>query len=170
MVSLNTTYRDANSVVYESYPFPDMRFADLLLLYAEALNESKEAPDDEVYKYIDMVRERAGLEGVVDSWTKYSNRPEKITTKEGMREIIQRERKVELTCEGQYYWDSRRWKTAITEQNRLIQGWNIYASDAENYYTVTPVYTQSFAFKNYFAPIPEADMVKNPQLIQNPGY
>lgn len=170
MVSLNTTYRDANSVVYESYPFPDMRFADLLLLYAEALNESKEAPDDEVYKYIDMVRERAGLEGVVDSWTKYSNRPEKVTTKEGMREIIQRERKVELTCEGQYYWDSRRWKTAITEQNRLIQGWNIYASDAENYYTVTPVYTQSFAFKNYFAPIPEADMVKNPQLIQNPGY
>ena len=38
-----------------------MRFADLLLLCAEALNESKDAPDAEVYKYVDMVRERAGL-------------------------------------------------------------------------------------------------------------
>ena len=170
LVSVNTTYRDANSVVWESYPFPDMRFADLLLMCAEALNESKDVPDAEVYRYIDMVRERAGLDGVVESWNTYSNHPEKVTTKEGMREIIQRERKVELACEGHYYWDSRRWKTAMTEQNRLVQGWNVYASDAENYYTVVPVYTQPFAFKNYFAPIPESDIIKNPQLVQNPGW
>ena len=104
-------------------------------------------PDAEVYKYIDMVRERAGLDGVLQSWRKYSNHPEKPTTKEGMREIIQRERKIELACEGSYYWDSRRWKTALQEQNRLIQGWNINASDAENYYTVTPVFEQSFSYK-----------------------
>ena len=170
MVSINSSYRDANSVTWESYPFPDMRFADLLLMCAEALNESKNVPDAEVYKYIDMVRERAGLDGVLQSWRKYSNHPEKPTTKEGMREIIQRERKIELACEGSYYWDSRRWKTALQEQNRLIQGWNINASDAENYYTVTPVYEQSFSFKNYLAPIPESDIVKNPQLIQNPGW
>lgn len=170
LVSINSAYRDANSVTWESYPFPDMRFADLLLMCAEALNESKDVPDAEVYKYIDMVRERAGLEGVLQSWRKYSNHPEKPATKEGMREIIQRERKVELACEGSYYWDSRRWKTAMQEQNRLIQGWNINASDAENYYLVTPVYTQSFSFKNYLAPIPESDIVKNPQLVQNPGW
>ena len=170
LVSINSSYRDANSVTWESYPFPDMRFADLLLMCAEALNESKNVPDAEVYKYIDMVRERAGLDGVLQSWRKYSNHPEKPTTKEGMREIIQRERKIELACEGSYYWDSRRWKTALQEQNRLIQGWNINASDAENYYTVTPVYEQSFSFKNYLAPIPESDIVKNPQLIQNPGW
>ena len=137
---------------------------------AEALNEAKGAPDAEVYKYIDMVRERAGLEGVLKSWSKYSNQPEKPTTKEGMREIIQRERRVELACEGVYYWDSHRWKTAQDEQNRLIQGWNIQASEAENYYTVTTVYTQSFSYKNYFAPIPESERIKNPQLIQNPGW
>ena len=57
-------YRDPNSVTTETYPFPDMRFADLLLLCAEALNESKEAPDTEVYQYIDMVRARAGLKGL----------------------------------------------------------------------------------------------------------
>lgn len=170
LVSINSAYRDANSVTWESYPFPDMRLADLLLMCAEALNESKDVPDAEVYKYIDMVRERAGLGGVLQSWRKYSNHPEKPTTKEGMREIIQRERKVELACEGSYYWDSRRWKTALQEQNRLIQGWNINASDAENYYTVTPVYEQSFSFKNYLAPIPDSDIVKNPQLVQNPGW
>ncbi|MEA4917687.1 RagB/SusD family nutrient uptake outer membrane protein [Proteiniphilum sp.] len=170
LVSINTSYRDANSITWESYPFPDMRFADLLLMCAEALNESKDVPDAEVYRYIDMVRERAGLEGVLLSWQKYSNHPEKPTTKAGMREIIQRERKIELACESSYYWDSRRWKTAQAEQNRLIQGWNINASDAENYYMVTPVYIQSFSYKNYFAPLPESDIVKNPQLVQNPGW
>ena len=170
LVSINTSFRDANGVTYEAYPFPEMRYADLLLMCAEALNEAKGAPDAEVYKYIDMVRERAGLEGVLKSWSKYSNQPEKPTTKEGMREIIQRERRVELACEGIYYWDSHRWKTAQDEQNRLIQGWNIQASEAENYYTVTTVYTQSFSYKNYFAPIPESERIKNPQLIQNPGW
>lgn len=170
LVSINSAFRDLNSVSYETYPFPDMRFADLLLMCAEALNESKDAPDAEVYKYIDMVRERAGLKGVVESWNKYSIHPEKISTKEGMREIIQRERKVELACEGAYYWDSHRWKTAQKEQNRLIQGWNIQASETEDYYTVTTIYTQSFSYKNYFAPIPESELVKNPQLIQNPGW
>ena len=170
LVSINTTYRDANSITWESYPFPDMRYADLLLMCAEALNESKDAPDAEVYKYIDMVRERAGLNGVVESWSNYSNHPDKPNTKEGMREIIQNERKIELACEGVYYWDSHRWKTALSEQNRLIQGWNINASSAEDYYVATPVYTQSFTYKNYFAPIPESEIVKNPQLIQNPGW
>lgn len=81
-----------------------MRFADLLLLCAEALNESKDAPDAEVYRYVNMVRERAGLKGVVESWQKYSNQANKPSTKVGMREIIQRERKIELACEGVYYW------------------------------------------------------------------
>lgn len=170
LVSINSSFRDANSITWESYPFPDMRYADLLLMCAEALNESKDAPDAEVYKYIDMVRERAGLKGVVESWSKYSDQPDKPATKEGMRAIIQRERKIELACEGVYYWDSHRWKTAQTEQNRTIEGWNINASDVEGYYTPTVVYEQSFEYKNYFAPIPESELVKNPQLIQNPGW
>lgn len=170
LVSINTSYRDANSVSWESYPFPDMRYADLLLMCAEAMNEAKDVPDAEVYKYIDMVRERAGLGGVLNSWHNYSNLSEKPTTKEGMREIIQHERKVELACEGVYFWDSHRWKTAQKEQNRLIQGWYIQASKMEDYYTTTTVYTQSFSYKNYLAPIPESELVKNPQLVQNPGW
>lgn len=170
LVSINTSYQDANRVLWESYPFPDMRYADILLMCAEALNESKDAPDAEVYKYIDMVRERAGLKGVLESWRNYSSVPEKPITKEGMREIIRQERKIELSCEGVYYWDSHRWKTAQDEQNRSIQGWNIQASKVADYYNVTTVYKQSFSYKNYFAPIPESELVNNPQLIQNPGW
>lgn len=170
MVGINSTFRDANSVSYEDYPYPDMRFADLLLLYAEALNESKNAPDAEVYRYVDMIRERAGLKGVLESWRIYSNQPDKPMTKAGMREIIQRERKIEFACEGVYYWDSHRWKTAVKEQNRLIQGWNVNAKDAVDYYMPTTLYTQTFTYKNYFAPIPEKDMTNNPQLVQNPGW
>ncbi len=170
LVSINSTFRDANSVTYEDYPFPDMRFADLLLLYAEALNEMKDVPDAEVYEYIDMVRERAGLKGVVESWRDHSIDPDKPSTKAGMRGIIHREREIELACEGVYYWDSRRWKTALKEQNRLIRGWDISKTEVNDYYTVTSLYTQAFTFRDYFAPIPEDDLTKNPQLVQNPGW
>ena len=147
-----------------------MRFADLLLFYAEALNETKDVPDAEVYQYVDMIRNRAGLEGVVESWEKYSNQPDKPKTKAGMRDIIRQERNIEFACEGVYYWDSHRWKTALSEQNRLIQGWNVNASELEEYYMVTTIYTQNFTFRDYFAPIPDADITRNPQLIQNPGW
>ncbi len=170
LVSVNTSYQDRNSVAYETFPFPDMRFADLLLFYAEALNEMKDAPDDQVYQYIDMVRERAGLDGVVKSWKNHSIYPDKPSTKAGMRKIIQRERAVELACEGAYYWDSRRWKTAMNEQNGPVTGWDVSKSDANDYYTATTIYNQTFSSKNYLAPIPESDIINNPNLVQNPGW
>jgi hypothetical protein len=170
LVSINSMFRDANSVTIETFPFPDMRYADLLLFCAESLNEVKAAPDNEVYQYIDVVRKRAGLEGVVDSWKKYSTNPSKPSTKAGMREIIQRERAIEFACEGQYFWDSHRWKTAIQEQNRPIQGWDVSKANVQDYYTVTTLYTQRFTYRNYFAPIPESDIINNPLLVQNPGW
>ncbi|WP_298708661.1 RagB/SusD family nutrient uptake outer membrane protein [Chitinophaga sp.] len=170
LVSMNTTWRDPNSVSEESYPYPEMRFADLLLLCAEALNETKGAPDDEVYQYIDSVRQRAGLKGVVESWAQYSNQPGKPLSKVGMRQIIQQERKIELAAEGVYMWDSNRWKTAMKERNRPIQGWNVNSSIVEEYYTVTTVYFQRFTYRDYFSPIPQSELIKNPLLIQNPGW
>jgi hypothetical protein len=174
LVNLNSFFQTASVWYPILYPYPNMRYADLLLLTAEALNESKAAPDNEVYRYIDEVRARAGLEGVVDSWEKYasSTYKNKPTTKTGMRAIIQRERNIELACEGHYYFDSRRWKTAIREQNRQIQGWNVLAtnSNVNDYYTVITLYTQKFGQRDYFQPIPESDFINNPQLIQNPGW
>jgi hypothetical protein len=170
LVHVQTSFIDQNTFYALAMVWPEMRYADLLLLTAEALNESKTQPDNEVYQYIDKVRRRAGLEGVVDSWQKYSENPDKPASKSGMRAIIQRERKIELAFEGQYHWDCRRWKTAPTELNRLIQGWTVTEADVDAYYQVATIYTQKFSLRDYFMPIPESDIIKNPQLIQNPGY
>lgn len=179
LVNMNTRWRDANELTYLNFPYPDMRFADLLLLAAETINEATPGGDEvaanpEIYTYIDMIRERAGLEGLVESYQKYAiadkrNKPE---TKGGMRDIIRRERKVELALEGQDYWDRKRWKTAHLELNRNVEGWNVTAEDPSPnaYYVPTTVYTQRFTIRDYFAPIPESDLVNNPMLVQNPGW
>jgi hypothetical protein len=170
LVHLQSLFVDPNSFYASAMAWPEMRYADLLLLTAEALNESKAQPDNEVYMYIDQVRKRAGLEGVVESWNKYSEKNAKPTTKNGMRAIIQRERKIEFAFEGQYHWDCRRWKTAPAELNRPIQGWTVTETDVDAYYQVFTVYRQKFSLRDYFMPIPESDIIKNPQLKQNPGY
>jgi hypothetical protein len=170
IINIQSTFIDNNTFYSTRTAWPEMRYADLLLLTAEALNESKSQPDNEVYQYIDPVRKRAGLESVTDSWNKYTDNPSKPATKSGMRAIIQRERKIELAFEGQYHWDCRRWKTAPAELNRPIQGWTVTESDVDAYYQVATVYTQKFSLRDYFMPVPESDMINNPQLIQNPGY
>ncbi|GAP72918.1 RagB/SusD family nutrient uptake outer membrane protein [Candidatus Symbiothrix dinenymphae] len=173
LIHPNTQYSNNSTTWWgEIYPFPSMRYADLLLLTAEAVNEA-EGPTN-AYPYIDEVRARAGLVGVVNSWqthakSAYKSKP---TTPIGLRAIIQQERKIELACEGHYFWDSRRWKTAATEQNnRLIQGWNHLGRSANDYYTPTTIYTQRFISpRDYFFPIPESDCIDNPQLKQNRGW
>jgi hypothetical protein len=174
MVSLNTTYRSTNQIYYEVFPFPEMRYAELLLLAAEAVNETapgdEDPPAEDVYRYIDEVRTRAGLPKVRDAWTQFSTDAQKPGTKKGMRDIIRRERQIELALEGKHYCDVRRWKTAPGELNRLVEGWNIFASDIVDYYTRTTVYTQSFLHRDYLSPIPESEIINNPQLIQNPGW
>ncbi|GHV67205.1 starch-binding protein [Bacteroidia bacterium] len=171
LVGPNSRYLTGDTWITDRYPFPNMRYADLLLLTAEAVNEA-EGPTN-AYPYIDEVRTRAGLDGVVNSWQTHAkaNYKSKPTTKEGLRAIIQQERKIELACEGHYFWDSRRWKTAATEQNRPIQGWNVLKNPISDYYTPITIYTQRFTTpRDYFFPIPESEFINNPQLIQNPGW
>ena len=153
-----------------SYAFPYIRLADLYLLYAEALNETKTVPDDEVFYWIDLIRARAGLEGVVDSWTKYSNRPAKFATQAGMREIIHRERQIELAFEGEAWWDLLRWKEAEAEMNKPIQGWNATGEETVDYYVVKTIATRKFTYKDYLYPIRQAAFDINSNLVQNPGW
>jgi len=152
------------------YAFPVIRLADLYLLHAEVLNEIKETPDQEVYEYIDLVRARTGLEGVVESWTNYSTNPEKPLNKDGMREIIHRERMIELAFEGQRYWDLRRWKLLKASMNRPIQGWNPLEKTSEGFYQVQTLYTPEFEDKDYLWPIRQGNLLKNKHLVQNPGW
>ncbi|WP_339707597.1 RagB/SusD family nutrient uptake outer membrane protein [Algoriphagus aquimarinus] len=151
-----------------SYPFPVVRLADLYLLYAEALNESTDPTA--AHEWIDLVRERAGLNGVVESWAAASNQPSKPTTKEGLRDIIQDERMIELVFEGQRFWDLRRWKRASEFLNKEIQGWNVEGTTTDTYYNVVSVGTYKFMSRDYLWPIAEADLIANSNLIQNPGW
>lgn len=151
------------------YAFPIIRLADVYLMYAEALNESLDAPTEEVYEYVDRVRERAGLEGVKDSWAKYSRYPNKPLAKDGMREIIHQERLNELAFEGKRFWDYRRWKV---EQPQIIRGWNVKGETVKDFYQPTQLYTrpQKYYFRDYLWPIRTNSIQKNPNLVQNPGW
>lgn len=159
-----------NSLSLEYYPFPIMRLANLYLMYAEALNEFS-GPDDEIYSYLDRIRARAGLEGVRESWAKYSNRPDRPNTQDGLREIIRHERTVELALEGKRFWDLRRWKQ-INELNSQPMGWNIQGETAEDFYRVVTVarVPVKFGIKDYFWPIRETNLTVNRNLIQNYGW
>jgi hypothetical protein len=151
-----------------AYPFPVVRLADLYLLYAEALNESNEPGT--AYEWIDKVRARAGLKGVVESWSASSSQPSKPSSKEGLREIIQDERMIELVFEGQRFWDLRRWKRAYEFMNSDIRGWNVEGKTTDTYYNVVTIGTYKFLNRDYLWPIAEADLITNSNLVQNPGW
>lgn len=154
------------------YAFPIIRLSDIYLLYAEALNECKEVPDDEVWEYIQYVRTKAGLDKetgrLTDTWEKYSNNPDAPKTKEGMREIIRRERLIELSFEGLRFHDLRRWKLCMDYLNRPIQGWNVYEKTDEEYYQPVYIHFREFTPKDYFWPIKLDDLYKNNKLVQSP--
>ena len=158
------------------YAWPVIRLADLYLLYSEAINEAygpEGAEDHDPYFWIDEVRKRAGLEGVVNSWDKYAKEAlrTKPTTREGFRDIIQRERLIELANEGHRYWEIRRWKRAKELwHNQPIQGWDIEQNEPNAYYRVRTLFTPQFTTKNYFWPIREHNLTVNPYLDQNTGW
>jgi len=170
LVNMGSVIQNGSWFNAETYAFPVIRLADLYLYYAEALNETKGAPDAEVYEYIDVVRNRAGLQGVVESWSQYSASPGKPTTKAGMREIIQRERLIEMAFEGQRFWDLRRWMLAKTYLNKAVKGWDVFQTSVAGYYRVKTLYNQTFSERDYFWPIPEDELIKNPNLVQNLGW
>ena len=155
-----------------AYPWPVIRLADLYLLCAEAINEAS-GPSPEAYQWIDLVRKRAGLEGVEASWANYarSSLKTKPANKDGFRDIIQRERLIELANEGHRYWEIRRWKKAKEQwHNQPIRGWDIGESDTDLYNRIRTIFIPQFTSKDYFWPIRELDLSVNPNLDQNPGW
>ena len=164
---LSSVPDNSDQFTQHRYAFPIIRLADLYLMYAEALNEWKATPDQEVYEYIDKVRARTGLEGVVKSWQKHSLTPDKPKNKEGMREIIRRERMNELAFEGVRFWDLKRWKLAETYLNKPIRGLNIMGETAQDFYQVKTVYQLKYAKKDYLWPIKQSVLLRNKNLVQN---
>ncbi|HWW42554.1 RagB/SusD family nutrient uptake outer membrane protein [Pedobacter sp.] len=160
---------DSKGYNTKGYPWPVIRLSEMYLLYAEALNELN-GPSAEAYKWIDLVRKRAGLKGVVESWASFSKNPAKPSTKDGFREIIQREQMIELVFEGKRVWSIRRWKKAEEYFNKPIRGWDLEQEDAVNYYRVRQIVAPVFTSKDYLWPLSENSLVINPKLVQNPGW
>jgi hypothetical protein len=174
LVHMETVKNSANTGFNsERYTYSLIRLSDLYLLYAEALNESKSAPDAEVYRWIDSVRLRAGLKPVKDAYSEHAiqSAKSKPLRKDGMREIIKRERLIELSFESQRLFDLLRWKDAMQYFNEPVQGWNYNGATADTYYSLTTYWDQRvFNSRDYFWPIRLESLQINSNLVQNPGW
>ena len=155
-----------------TYPWPMMRLSELYLNYAEALNEFS-GPSTEVYEALNKIRERAGIPTIQDAWSNvtYAKSLNKHTDKDGLREIIQQERMIELAFEGHRYYDIRRWKLAEKYFTTPIKGWSVDEDSEANYYQIMDVSQRSFNTpRDYLQPISFTELSRNPKLIQNPGW
>lgn len=160
-----------------------LRYGETLLIYAEALNElssgtNYEIPswDDskihvvsrnisEMKKGVRPIRIRAGLPDYSEEV--YSD-PVKLRMK------LKREWQIEFFAEGHRYWDLRRWMDAPLEETTPVYGCNMLATKdmKDNFHT--PVMCTSlptiFAEKMWLCPISHAEMKRNANLVQNPGW
>lgn len=148
------------------------RLAEAYLNYAEALNESQPGHPD-IVKYLNLVRERAGI-------PQYGSGTGMIPVPQGqdeMREAIRRERRVEFNCEYAIRFDDiRRWKQ-IDILRGDFYGMNKFgtekSSDPYNekaYYKRRVEITRAFSEKNYWFPIHQNQLDKNPNLRQLPKW
>ncbi len=126
-----------------------LRYADILLIYAEALNEINNGPNSEAYEAINKVRARARFNGTISlpilsdlSGLNYQQ----------FKDAILEERRLEFVMEGQRYHD-------LVRMNKLEE--KVNGSNKEN---ATPA---SF---HKLLPIPQRERSLNPKLTQNEGY
>ena len=145
------------------------RLADFYFMYAEAANEVN--PNDaRVLKYLNLVRERAGLPDIE------TLNPAIRGNQELQRAAIQRERQIELATEGQRYFDVRRWmiadKNGEGRQNGYVHGMNVRgeSNDKEDFNRIVEASQIVFNRKMYLYPMPDSEMRKTKNLVQNPGW
>jgi len=140
---------------------PLMRYAEILLNFAEATNESI-GPIDKVYQAVEAVRQRAGL------------RPYQLPlnlSQDSMRTAIQTERQLEFAFEGIRFFDVRRWLIAGQTESQEMHGMEVDRSSAAGtVYKPFPVRKHNFTNAMYLWPLPLGEIAKNPALLQNPLY
>ena len=142
------------------------RYGEVLLNYAEALNEYQSTPSQDVYNAIIALRKRAGI----DEDDNYGLGALGAINKTEMRKIIQNERRIEMAFEEQRYWDIRRWRIAEEVFEKPLEGLNIQISGAVTTYYKINVLSTTFNVKRYFYPIPYSEVIKNKNMVQNPNW
>ncbi|MEQ6119120.1 RagB/SusD family nutrient uptake outer membrane protein [Reichenbachiella sp. MALMAid0571] len=157
--------------------FAVIRYAEVLLIYAEAAFERNGSiSDQDLDKSINKLRDRVGMPHLTNTFVNTNNLD--------MQTEIRRERTVELAFEGFRYDDLRRWKTAETVLPQPIKGikfdgtqWSIdpryssnnFTTDANGFVIVESIRTFD-PQKHYLMPLPIRQLILNPNLEQNPGW
>ncbi|MGV8096433.1 MAG: RagB/SusD family nutrient uptake outer membrane protein [Mangrovibacterium sp.] len=124
-----------------------LRYADVLLMYAEAKNEAS-GPDQSVYNAINEVRARPSVGMPPVDQARYNS-------KELVREFIRHERQVEFAIEGIRYFDLKRWKIAHVVLPQVINPGGSHLV---------------FEQKHYYWPFSQRELDSNPNLVQTAGY
>ncbi|RKD91346.1 RagB/SusD family nutrient uptake outer membrane protein [Mangrovibacterium diazotrophicum] len=175
------TYRDGAIGLIVPKLEPAIRYAEVLLIYAEALNEltgtynipawdgsatyaiSRDVT--EMKKGIRPIRIRSG----VPDYT-----ADVYADQDLFRTKLKRERQIELMGEGHRYYDLRRWKDAPVEESLPIYGCNILMTSEQKDLFHTPVaefsLQSTFSRKMWFWPIKHSELKRNKRLTQNPGW
>lgn len=144
---------------------PIIRYAEILLNYAEASNEVGNTGD--AINTLKLLRQRAGITAGSDGMYGLPSSP----TKEAARALIQNERAIELAFEGHRFWDIRRWKIGPLLNGKMMHGMEITKTSATTYsYKLVDVRSRYFSNIYYLWPIPKEEIQINPALLQNPGY
>ena len=179
-ISSYDAWRGNSSERYEK-GFPIIRYAEILLSYAEALNQlttthaitlptgesySLSRDVDEMAKAFNQVRYRAGLPGLTQA---------QLESPTEMFEQIKRERMVEFLGEGRRFYDVRRWGIYEDVDSEPIMGLNIAANEFGGFYQRTVVDEKNYRDrvvhrKLLFLPISKSELRKVELLDQNPGY
>jgi starch-binding outer membrane protein, SusD/RagB family len=121
--------------------FPLLRYGDILLMEAEALNETS-YPNTTALNDLKDIRTRAGVSNSNINFTV-------LNTKDKFRDAVLKERRVELAFEGNRWFDLLRTGKALS--------------------TMQPFYPNTTA-KNLLYPMPQSELDRNPNLVQNTGY
>lgn len=135
-----------------------MRYADVLLMYAEAKTELGEMNETVWNKTIRPIRERAGFTDA--SALNYPASGD-------MQTIVRRERRCELAIEGTRLYDIRRWKTIETALNGNPHGAKFAAGNTQYIQLDKRSFNKD---RDYLFAIPQSQRDINKNLTQNPGY
>lgn len=145
-----------------------LRYADLLLIYAEALNETKGGPTTEALEAINQVRRR-GYGLPISTAAVGIDLP--ALDQDGFRQAIRDERAYELCFEGHRRQDLIRWgiyQQTIQTTNTWLQNW--WVPTDKNPEANYPAYRYTIAGKHELFPIPQREMDLMPQFRQNPKW
>ncbi len=139
-----------------------IRYPELLLNYAEALNEA-EGPSDKVFDILQQIRNRVGMTSDL------STRSD-LSTKDGLRNFIHKERSIELVFENHRWWDVRRWKVSEKAIGRPLYGMTItQVNDSTFTYERSVAQERVFQDRFYLYPIPEGEIWKT-DWTNNSGW